>query len=107
MRWGWSQWLKSTIGYGYRLGRSIYWLLALCVIGWLISFQGYRDGAIAPADKDAYSFAQLRGYIPNSYPRFSATLFTLQQSIPVISLGMSGGWTADVSPQNAAHPRFA
>jgi hypothetical protein len=107
VRWGWSQWLKSTIGYGYKLGRSIYWLFALVVIGWLVSYQGYRGGGIAPADKDAYSFAQLHGYIPNSYPRFSATLFTLQQSIPVIGLGMSGGWTADVSPQNPAHPYFA
>ena len=88
-RWGWSLWLKLTIGYGHKLMRSLYWLLSLCLIGWMFSYLGYRAKVIVPTDKVAYASALKNGYVPNNYPRFSATMFTLEHSLPTISFGMS------------------
>ncbi len=106
-RWGWSLWLKSTIGYGHKLMRSLYWLISLCLISWVISYVGYRAKVIVPTDKEAYDSALNQGYVPNNYPRFSATIFTVEHSLPTITFGMSNSWSADISPQDAAHPCLA
>ncbi len=42
----WGQWLKKTIGYGYKLWRSLYWLAPLCALGWAISYWGYYSKVI-------------------------------------------------------------
>jgi hypothetical protein len=105
--WLWSQWLKLTIGYGYKLWRSLYWLTLLCALGWAVSYWGYCSNVIVPSDKDAYVHSVQYGAVPNYYPRFSALRFTIEQSLPAINLGMSGSWSADGTPQNWKHPRFA
>jgi hypothetical protein len=105
--WLWRQSLKLTIGYGYRLWRSLYWLVPIAVLGWAISYIGYYAKVIVPTDKDAYLHSAQYGYVPNHYPRFSATMFTIEHSLPAIDLGMSSSWSADGSPQSAEHPCFA
>jgi hypothetical protein len=105
--WAWGQWLKKTIGYGYKLWRSLYWLAPLCVLGWAISYWGYYSKAIVPTDKDAYTCLLQHGYVPGHYPRFSATAFTIEHSLPAINLGMSGSWSADGAPLNWRHPCLA
>ena len=107
VQWVWARWLKMTIGYGYKLSRSLYWLIPLCLLGGIVSYWGYYNKVIVPTDKDAYTYSVQHGYVPNHYPRFSATMFTIEHSLPAISLGMSSSWSADGAPQNAGHPCFA
>jgi hypothetical protein len=105
--WAWSQWLRVTIGYGYRLRRSLYLLVLLCALGWIVSYWGYYNKVIVPTDNAAYMYSVQNGCVPNSYPRFSATKFTIEQSLQVINLGISSSWSADGVPQNLEHQRFA
>jgi hypothetical protein len=105
-QWAWNQWLKMSIGYGYKLGRSLYWLVPLSVLGAVVSYLGYCNKIIVPTDKDAYTFSFQHGYVPSNYPRFSATMFTIEHSLPAINLGISSSWSADVAPQNP-HPHYA
>jgi hypothetical protein len=105
-QWAWSQWLKMSIGYGYKLRRSLYWLVPLSVLGGVVSYLGYCNKIIVPTDKDAYACSAQHGYVPNNYPRFSATMFTIEHSLPAINLGMSSSWSADAAPQSS-HPRYA
>jgi len=105
--WTWGQCLKLTIGYGYRLWMSLCWLAPLCAVGWAISCWGHSSNLIVPTDKDAYAYSLQHGDVPDYYPRFSALRFTIEQSLPAITLGMSGSWSADGIPQNSEHPRFA
>lgn len=90
---------KTMIGYGYKLWRTLYWIVPLSLLGWVISYGGYYAKVIVPTDKDAYLFSEQRGYIPNNYPRFSAAVFTIEHSLPVINLNISSNWSADGSPQ--------
>lgn len=106
-RWVLNQCLKTMIGYGYKLWRTLYWIIPLCALGWVISYSGYYAKVVVPTDKDAYLFSAQHGYVPNNYPRFSATIFTIEHSLPVVSLDMSSHWSADGSPQYPEHPCFA
>jgi hypothetical protein len=106
-QWVWSEWLKITIGYGYKLWRSLYWLVPLCVLGGIVSYFGYYNKVIVPTDKDAYMWSVQHGYVPNNYPRFSATMFTIEHSLPAINLGVASSWSADATPQNMVYPLFA
>ncbi len=106
-KWAWSEWLRVTIGYGYKLWRSLYWLVPLMILGGIISYFGYLYKAIVPTDKDAYICSIQHGYVPNNYPRFSATLFTVERSLPAINLGIAGSWSADPTPQNSVSPLVA
>ena len=105
--WAWSQSLRFTIGYGYKLWRTLYWLVPLCVLGGIVSYFGYRYKVIVPTDKDAYMCSMQHGYVPNNYPRFSATMFTIEHSLPAINLGIANNWSADAVPQTSGNPRFA
>ena len=61
-RWVLNQCLRTMIGYGYKLWRTLYWIVPLCVLGWVISYCGYYAKVIVPIDKDAYLFSAQRGY---------------------------------------------
>jgi len=105
--WVWSQCLKVTIGYGYRLWLSLCWLALLCAVGWEISCWGHSSKLIVPTDKDAYAYSLQHGDVPDYYPRFRALRFTIEQTFPAINLGMSGSWSADGVPLNSECPGFA
>jgi len=91
-QWIWNQLLKRTIGYGYKLAWSLYWLIPLCVLGGGLSYWGYCNKIIMPTDNDAYRCSVQYGYVPNNYPRFSATMFTLEHSLPATNFAMSDHW---------------
>jgi len=105
--WAWSQWLRVTIGYGYRLRMSLYWLALFCAVGWAISCWGHSSKLIVPTDKDAYAYSLQHGDVPEYYPHFNALRFTIEQSLPAINLGISSSWSADGAPQNSECPGFA
>jgi hypothetical protein len=105
--WAWSQCLKVTIGYGYRLWLSLCWLALLCAVGWTISCWGHSNNLIVPTDKDAYTYSLQHGDVPDYYPHFRALRFTIEQTFPAINLGMSGSWSADGVPLKSERQGFA
>ena len=90
----WRQILKWTIGYGYKLWLSGVWLSLLLIAGGLLSHWSYFAHVIIPTDKDAYTFFAQHGYPPVGYPRFSLTMFSIENTFPAISFSMSDHWAA-------------
>jgi sRNA-binding regulator protein Hfq len=95
--WGWV--LKWTIGYGFYPWRALGWLVALTIVGWGLFRLGYFSGAIAPTDKDAYCFFQAQGRPPDYYQRFTASVYSLENSLPFVNLSQKDHWTPDPNPR--------
>jgi hypothetical protein len=94
--WGWA--LKWTIGYGFYPWRALGWLVLLSVLGWGLFRYGYLSGAMAPTDKDAYCFFRTQGRPPDYYQRFTASVYSLENSLPFVNLGQKDHWTPDPNP---------
>lgn len=97
--------LKWTVGYGYRLGRAGWCLGVLWAFGFVLGWNGYARGLIVPVDNDAYKFFVNHGEAPPQYQRFSSAIFSLEHSIPALSLGVSPAWSANTPAQNV-RPRI-
>jgi sRNA-binding regulator protein Hfq len=95
--WGWV--LKSTIGYGFYSWRALGWLVLLTALGWGLFRYGYLSGAMAPTDKGAYCFFRTQGRPPDYYQRFTASVYSLENSLPFVSLGQKDQWTPDPNPR--------
>ncbi len=102
----WSQLLKLTIGYGYKLERAFGWMVLLTLLGFLASSIGYREMIIAPTDRDAFAYFTAHGSAPDSYQRFSSLIYSIEHSIPAINLGISSSWSADTVAQSPGHPSY-
>ena len=90
----WRQLLRWTIGYGYKLWLSGVWLSLLLIAGGFLSHWSYFAHVIIPTDKDAYTFFAQHGYPPVGYPRFSVTMFSIENTLPAISFSMTDQWAA-------------
>jgi hypothetical protein len=101
--WGWV--LKCMIGYGFYSWLALLWLVGLTIVGWGLFRHGYFSGAMAPADKDAYCHFRAKGWAPNHYQRFTASIYSLENSLPFVNLGQKDHWTPDPNPR--ASPRFS
>lgn len=96
----WNGLVALTIGYGYYPGWAFVWLLLLAALGWGVFRLGYAAGAMAPTDKDAYSFfvEQCRKQHcqpPEYYERFHAFVYSLENSVPLVKLGPEEKWQPD------------
>jgi len=91
--------LKWTIGYGFYSWRALGWLVLLTALGWGSFRHGYFSGAMAPTDKDAYCQFRTKGWTPNHYQRFTASVYSLENSLPFVNLGQKDHWTPDPNPQ--------
>jgi hypothetical protein len=101
--WGWV--LRWTVGYGFYSWRALGWLVLLTALGWGLFWLGYSWRAMAPTDKDAYCFFRAKGWAPNHYQRFTASIYSLENSLPFVNLGQKDHWTPDPNPRAA--PRFS
>jgi hypothetical protein len=93
--WNWL--LLTTIGYGYQLWRAAIFMFLLFSLGAGISVFAYRTKLVAPTDKEANTQFVNTAHVPTHYPRFSSTIFSLEHSLPGLSLGVSGSWSADTT----------
>lgn len=97
--------LKLTIGYGYRLGRAGWCLAVIWMLGFILSWSGYAHGLIVPTDNDAYKYFVVHGEAPPQYQRFSSAIYSVEHSIPALSLGVSSAWSAN-TPADNVRPRI-
>jgi hypothetical protein len=97
--WGWL--LKWTIGYGFYSWRAIIRLAILTIVGWGLFWLGYSSEAVTPTDKDAYCFFRTQGRAPDYYQRFTASVYSLENSLPFVNLDQKDHWTPDSNPQGS------
>lgn len=102
---GWSFVLKYTVGYGYYPGRALWCLLCLAALGFGLYYCAYYAGTMVPTEKDAYVLFKCNRRLPDYYERFHASIFSLENSFPLVKLGQVDHWKPDPSPDGSA--RFA
>jgi hypothetical protein len=102
---GWNFILKYAIGYGYYPSRALLCLLCLAVLGFGLYCGGYYAGSVVPTEKDTYILFKSNHRIPDYYEPFHASIFSLENSFPLVKLGQVDHWKIDPSPDNSA--RFA
>lgn len=93
----WSWILKGSIGYGYRPGRAIWLIIVLSALGWMVYGNA---GTMVPTDKDAYKEFKdptTERRVPPHYPAFSAPVYSLENSLPLVKLGQGDKWQPDPS----------
>lgn len=100
----WNQTLRLTIGHGYYPGRALALLLLFVALGWPLFRYGYFSRNIAPTDKDAYSDFKRDRYPPEHYERFSASIYSLENSFPLVKLGQVDRWQPDPTPPESHAP---
>jgi hypothetical protein len=84
--------LGATIGYGQIPLRALWWLLGLIATGFIFFGLGYLGGVMTPNDKDAYAAFEKKGYAPNNYSAFNALIYSVENSFPVMNLGVKAQW---------------
>jgi hypothetical protein len=82
-------------------------MVLITLLGGAFSYIGYYNKIIVPTEKDSYSYFVIHGEVPSNYPRFSATIFSLEHSIPALSLGVSINWSANTPAQIPNRSRYA
>ena len=91
--------LRATIGFGYYSLRALWWLLGLVLIGSLWYALGYKTGSIVPTERAAYeSVAGCRGR-PAYYDAFHPVPYSLENSFPLVKLGVQDKWAPGQSAQ--------
>jgi hypothetical protein len=96
---GWSLVLKATIGYGFRLQRTLICLIGLTALGTLLFGLGYLGGSMAPTERDAYASFEKQGWPPRHYQAFNPFIYALENSVPVLKLGQDSAWAPDPGPR--------
>ncbi len=94
----WSAILRATIGYGHYPGRALWWLVCLVLAGFLLFWGGYFAGSVTPTDKDAYACFKKGGQLPPHYETFHASVYSLENSFPLVKLGQADRWQPDPDP---------
>jgi sRNA-binding regulator protein Hfq len=95
----WSRVLRRTIGYGYYPGRALRWLAWLALAGMILFWAGYCAHLIVPTDKDAYTLFSNGRQLPAQYEKFHASIYSAENSFPLVKLGQIDLWQPDPSPR--------
>jgi hypothetical protein len=66
--------------------------MALVVIGSSIYWVAYNTGSIVPTQKESYAFFETHCYPSNEYERFHAVPYSLENSFPLVKLGVQDKW---------------
>lgn len=96
----WSDALRWTISYGYYPIWALRWLLRSMILGLVLYFVGYSIGSVVPTDAAAYeAFKQNHQWLPAHYEHFHASMYSLENTFPIVKLGQAETWQPDPSPQ--------
>jgi hypothetical protein len=88
-------WLKRMIGFGYRPGRAIWALIFLWLVGSICYWRGDQARMMIPTDKDAAESFVSRRKLPPHYSNFSAPIYSLENTFPLVKLGQADKWQPD------------
>ena len=99
--WGYA---KATIGYGYAPENAIFGLAIATTVGWIV----YRRNRLAmvPTDKDALAALRKAKAIPTEYPPFKPFFYSLENTFPVVTLGITEKYQADPAPAAGKSARY-
>jgi hypothetical protein len=86
----WSAFLKTTIGYGHRPLRAIFWSLAVIVLGWLMVTLGSRAGVMRATWPDSPPPSE-----PASYEKLHPLLYSFDVFLPFVNLHQEHYWWPD------------
>lgn len=95
VRRSWSFVLWIAVGYGYYPWVAFLWLALFFGVGLGFYWNGYDAGYIAPTDAKTYDALKTSGVVPANYERFHASAYSLENSLPVIKLGLTDHWQID------------
>jgi hypothetical protein len=84
--------LRATIGYGYFPLRAVWLLLTLVAAGTIVYHMGYTVGSIVPTQQESNSFFETHCYPPSYYERFHALAYSMENSFPLVKLGIQDKW---------------
>jgi hypothetical protein len=85
--------LRVTIGYGYFSLRALGWLLALVLLGCIVYQRAYTRGEMIPTNKEVYDEVSRDNTLPANYEPFSPLPYSLENSFPLVKLGVAEQWT--------------
>jgi hypothetical protein len=94
-------WLRRMIGFGYRPGRAAWALMLLWLVGSVSYWRGDQARMMIPTDKDASQTFVTTGKAPPHYPTFSAPIYSLENTFPLVKLGQVDKWQLDPSTELA------
>jgi hypothetical protein len=92
----WNLLLDSTIGYGYRPLRALWWIGGFVLLGTILFERGYRAGVMTPTDAAAFESYARNGKPPAHYPHFNAFVYSLENFLPVVDLHLGNHWHPNV-----------
>ena len=97
-------WLfRESAGYGYDPARSVWAILALTGVGWILYRRSYLMGGMVPTEKDAAGDFQRDGRTPSHYGTFSPLAYSVENAVPLVKLGQADRWQPNPDP--GAWPR--
>ena len=82
-------------GYGYQWERTIFWSLAVIIIGWCVFSRTNDIGRIVPHQPAIIASAEFRDMspsVPPEYPKFNPLVFSADVFIPVFALHQEPFW---------------
>ena len=82
-----------TIGFGYRPGRAIFFLIALYLLGAIWIYPNARAAMIETKPPTPAAIIKANGACPKNYPCYSPWAYSFDTLIPIIHLGQSDAWT--------------
>ena len=84
------RWLRKSIGYGYSPGNAFVGLAVVTGAGWLVYWRANRMAMMVPTEKSAaQSLKSPVVALPNEYPRFNSFIFSLENTFPLVKLGLN------------------
>ena len=102
----WIWFLGLTIGYGFRPGRAVWWLLALWLFGFGVFRYAERHAMMAPSDVGIMrtaSWTENRKVPPKyaDYPPFNAMAYSLDTMLPIVNFHMESYWEPSRSQEKS------
>ncbi len=87
---------EVTVGYGLHPLWALWELGVLWGLGFILC---RRAGAMAPKDEKAYDAQRKNSRLPDNYPPFSPTFYSLENCVPLIKFGQTDRWHPDPNPR--------
>lgn len=94
--------LRLTIGYGYFPLRAVWLILALVIIGSGVYWVAYSMGSIVPTQKESHASFEANCYPSKEYGSFHAIPYSLENSFPLVKLGVQDKWAPAPGPRVVA-----